>query len=85
MEGDATDAEGIKKAIREHDIEGIIDVAGNQVLPWKEYVLPKIAKAVSDAAVAIGKERGEKPLRVWVAGGIGCMDYPGSGGYVLMD
>lgn len=83
VQGDATDAEGIKKAIREHDIEGIIDVAGNQVWPWYEYVLPAIAKAVRDAAITVGKERGGKPLRVWVTGGMGCMEYPGSGGYLL--
>jgi uncharacterized protein YbjT (DUF2867 family) len=32
--GDATDSAAIAKAIRDHDIEAIIDVAGNQVLPW---------------------------------------------------
>jgi putative NADH-flavin reductase len=63
--GDATDPEGIKRAIREHNIEAIIDVAGNQVLPWKEHLLPKIAKAVTEAAIGVGKERGE-PLRAWV-------------------
>lgn len=34
VEGDATDSEGIRRALVEHDIEGIINVAGNQVLPW---------------------------------------------------
>jgi nucleoside-diphosphate-sugar epimerase len=63
--GDATDSVAIKKAIEEHNIEAIVDVAGNQVLPWKEYVLSKIAKAVTDAAVAVGKERG-KPIRIWL-------------------
>jgi UDP-glucose 4-epimerase len=57
--GDATDSVAIKKAIEEHNIEAIVDVAGNQVLPWK------IAKAVTDAAVAVGKERG-KPIRIWL-------------------
>jgi putative NADH-flavin reductase len=71
--GDATDSEGIKRAIREHDIEAIVDVAGNQVLPWREYLLPKIAKAVTDAATAVGKERGE-PLRVWITGSPGNMN-----------
>ncbi|TVY26477.1 hypothetical protein LHYA1_G005612 [Lachnellula hyalina] len=61
--GDATDTATIAKTIRDHDIEGIVNVAGNQVLPWKEFLLPKIAKAVADAAMAVGNERGV-PLRV---------------------
>jgi nucleoside-diphosphate-sugar epimerase len=75
--GDATDATGIKKALLEHDIEAIVDVAGNQVLPWKEFLLPKIAKAVSEAAIAVRKERG-KPLRAWVTSGMGVLEYPGT-------
>lgn len=84
VKGDATDSAGIKNAIIEHDIEAIIDVAGNQVLPWKEHLLPKIARAVSDAAIEAGRERG-RPLRVWVTTGIGSLEYPGSGGFWLKD
>jgi uncharacterized protein YbjT (DUF2867 family) len=83
VEGDATDYVALAQAIREHGIEAIIDVAGNQVLPWKEYLLPKIATAVSKAAVTVGKERGV-PLRVWVTSGIGIMRYPGTS-YLLQD
>jgi hypothetical protein len=75
--GDVTDSPALEKAIRDHNIEGIVDVAGNQVLPWKEYLLPKIAKAVSDAAITVGKERGA-PLRVWVTSGLGVMQIPGT-------
>ncbi|KAF4633381.1 hypothetical protein G7Y89_g4740 [Cudoniella acicularis] len=75
--GDATDAEGLKKAILDHNIKGIIDVAGNLVLPWQEFLLPKIAKAVSDAAIAVGTERG-KPLRVWITSGIMILKIPNS-------
>lgn len=75
--GDVTDSPALEKAIRDHNIEGIIDVAGNQVLPWKEYLLPKIAKAVSDAAITVGKER-RTPLRVWVTSGLGVMQIPGT-------
>ncbi len=75
--GDATDSAALKKAILDHDIEAIVDVAGNQVLPWKEYVLPKIAKAVSDAALEVEQERG-RPLRAWVTSGMGIMKYPGT-------
>ena len=81
--GDATDSAGIKKAIVDHDIEGIINVAGNQVFPWQELLLPKIAKAVCDAAVAVGNERGV-PLRAWITSGLSIMEYPGTG-YLLHD
>ncbi len=83
VEGDATDSEGIKRALVAHDIEGIIDVAGNQVLPWREHLLPKIATAVSSAAIAVGKERG-RPLRAWVTSGIGIMRMPGTE-YLIQD
>jgi hypothetical protein len=82
--GDATDSAGIKKAIIDHGIEAIIDVAGNQVYPWQEYLLPKIAKAVCSAAVAVGKERGT-PLRAWITSGLNVIEYPGTGGYLLQD
>ena len=81
--GDATDSPIIEKAIVEHDCDAIVDTAGNQVLPWKEHVLPKIAKAVVDAAVAVGMARG-KPLRAWLIGGLGSLEYPGTG-YLLQD
>ena len=74
--GDAFDTAGIKNAIVDHDIEGIVDVAGNMVAPWKEPVLPQIAKAVTDAAVAVGRERG-RPLRAWLVTGINVLKYPG--------
>ena len=75
--GDATNSAQIQQAILEHDIEAIVDVAGNQVPPWKELLLPKIAKAVCDAAVAVGKERG-RPLRAWLVSGITVLEYPGT-------
>ena len=76
-EGDATDTAALKRALIDHDIEAIVNVAGNQVLPWKEYVLPKIAKAIADAAFDVGKERG-KPLRIWVTSGLFIMRKPGT-------
>ena len=81
--GDATDPEGIAKALRDHNIEGIIDVAGNQVLPWKEFLLPKIAKAVTEAAIIVGKERGT-PLRAWVTTAIGRLKMPDTE-YIVQD
>jgi putative NADH-flavin reductase len=83
VEGDATDSAALKKALLDHDIEGIVDVAGNQVPPWKEYLLPKIASAVRDAAVAVGKQRG-KPLRAWITAALGILEYPGTS-YLIQD
>ncbi|PVH69615.1 hypothetical protein DL98DRAFT_598500 [Cadophora sp. DSE1049] len=77
VEGDATDTTSLTQALCDHDIEAIVSVAGNQVLPWREFQLPKIAKAVVDASIVVGKERG-KPLRVWVTSGLGIMRYPGT-------
>ncbi|TVY80680.1 hypothetical protein LSUE1_G008225 [Lachnellula suecica] len=81
--GDATDAAAIERAIREHAIEAIINVAGNQVLPWNEYTLPKIAKAVSDAAIAVGKERGV-PMRIWFTASVQLLKIPGLS-YMIQD
>lgn len=74
-QGDATSASDIKGVIEKHGIDGIIDVAGNQKPGtfWKEkrgdgYLLEKIARAVSTAAVEVGRERG-RGLRVWVTAG----------------
>ena len=75
--GDATDSEGIRKALVEHNCDGIVDTAGNQVLPWKEFLLQKIAKAVSDAAIIVGRERG-RPLRAWFLGGLTLLRIPGT-------
>jgi putative NADH-flavin reductase len=84
VEGDVTDSAALKKAILDHDIEGIIDVAGNIVFsPWKESLLPKIASAVRDAAISVGKQRG-KPLRAWITSALPIMAYPGTD-YLMMD
>ena len=83
VQGDATVVEDVKKAIIDYNCDAIVDVAGNQVLPWHEFQLPKIAKAVSDAAVAVEQERG-KPLRAWFIGGLGLLKYPGTE-YLIQD
>jgi putative NADH-flavin reductase len=75
--GDALDSAEIKKAILDHDIAGIVNVAGNQVAPWKEPILPKIARAVTEAAVAVGRER-KIPLRAWLVTGVNVLRYPGT-------
>jgi uncharacterized protein YbjT (DUF2867 family) len=84
IEGDATDSSAIYHALQGHDCDAIVDVAGNQVAPWKEPVLERIVRAVVDAAVAVGTERG-RPLRVWVIGGMGLLRYPGTGDHMIQD
>jgi uncharacterized protein YbjT (DUF2867 family) len=83
VEGDVTDSAALKKAILDHNIEGIINVAGNQVKFWEEFLLPKIARAVADAAVQVGKQRGT-PLRAWITSGLGILEYPGTN-YLIQD
>jgi hypothetical protein len=77
--GDATDAASLQSALEDHAVDAIVDVAGNQVLPWREQVLPKIAGAVTRAAVAAGRARG-RPLRAWLVTGINVLEYPGAPG-----
>jgi uncharacterized protein YbjT (DUF2867 family) len=84
VEGDATDAARLTQTLVEHDIDTIVNVAGNQVPPWKDYVLPAIAAAVIEASVKAGRARG-MPLRLWNATGLGAMEYPLSGGYLIKD
>ncbi|WEW61863.1 hypothetical protein PRK78_007360 [Emydomyces testavorans] len=75
VHGDATDVEGLKAAIRENKCDALVNTAGNQVWPWKEHQLQKIATAASQAAVDIGKERGV-PMRALFICGIGELEYP---------
>jgi uncharacterized protein YbjT (DUF2867 family) len=84
IQGDATNSEAIAQALRDHTCNAIINAAGNQVAPWQEPVLEKIMRAVTDAAVDVGRERGE-PLRGWFIGGMGSLVYPGTGGYLIQD
>ncbi|KUJ15513.1 uncharacterized protein LY89DRAFT_783645 [Mollisia scopiformis] len=78
--GDATDAAAIKRTLVAHDIEAIINVAGDQVRSGEEWVLPKIAKAVTEAAIQVSEERGKgRELRVWITCGLGIAAYPGTG------
>jgi uncharacterized protein YbjT (DUF2867 family) len=84
IEGDATDSSAIRRALLDHDCDTIADVAGNQVAPWKDPVLERIVRAVVDAAVAVGRERG-RPLRAWIIGGLSSLGYPGMEGYLIQD
>lgn len=75
--GDATDVAGIKCALLAHNCNALVNVAGNQIVPWREPLLLKIAKSVADAAVAVELETW-KSLRAWLIGGINSLQYPGT-------
>ena len=83
-EGDALDSSNVAGALRKHDCDAIMNTAGTRMNPWQEQVLGKIATAVSSAAIQVGKERG-KPLRAWLIGGMGSLEYVGTGGWKIQD
>lgn len=78
LQGDATDALAIKRTIIESNCDAVVNTAGVAALaPWAKSDLPKIFRAVLDAA---GEARAERrfPLRVWFLGGQGVLLYPGT-------
>ncbi|PSN70693.1 hypothetical protein BS50DRAFT_597943 [Corynespora cassiicola Philippines] len=85
VEGSAEDKDLVKKAVLEHGCEAVVNTAGLAAMPpWGKSDLPEIFKAVVSGVVEAGRERG-KPLRMWVLGGMGVLDFPGGGGAVLSD
>ncbi|PYI09366.1 hypothetical protein BO78DRAFT_308245 [Aspergillus sclerotiicarbonarius CBS 121057] len=78
-QGDARSASSIKSAFTRHNCDAMINTAGYAAMsPWGKSALPDIVDAVIQAAVEIGNERGA-PVRVWLLGGIGGLDIPGTG------
>jgi nucleoside-diphosphate-sugar epimerase len=79
VQGDATDSQAIKRAIIANECEAVVNTAGVAALaPWTLSDLPAIFRAVVEAAREAGAERGT-PLRVWMMGGQGVLQYPGTG------
>lgn len=79
VQGDATDSRAIKNAMIDNKCEAVVSTAGvAALLPWGSSDLPEIFKAVVEAAREAGAERGT-PLRVWMMGGQGVLQYPGTG------
>jgi putative NADH-flavin reductase len=83
-EGDALDSVAVEAALHQHACDAIMNTAGNRIMDGGEQVLYKIATAVSSAAVRVGESRG-KPLRAWFIGGLGSLEYPGTGGRKVQD
>ncbi|EXJ70488.1 uncharacterized protein A1O5_06557 [Cladophialophora psammophila CBS 110553] len=78
VQGDATDSAAIKKAILDAGCDAVVNTAGLAALPpWGKSDLPKIFRAVVDAAREAGAER-KKPLRAWLLAGLGALYFPGS-------
>ncbi|KIW90462.1 uncharacterized protein Z519_09108 [Cladophialophora bantiana CBS 173.52] len=78
VQGDATDSAAIKRAILDAGCDAVVNTAGLAALPpWGKSDLPKIFRAVVDAAREAGAER-KKPLRAWLLAGLGALYFPGS-------
>ena len=78
IQGDATDSAAIKKAILDSKCDAVVNTAGVAAMPpWGKSDLPKIFRAVLNAAREAGSDR-TKPLRIWFLAGIGVLKYPGS-------
>ena len=81
--GDALDSAAVEDALRKHKCDGVMNTSGNRVWTGPQ-VLGNIAASVSSAAIRVGRERG-RTLRAWFIGGLGGLEYPGTGGYKVRD
>ncbi|KAK4971156.1 hypothetical protein LTR66_010738 [Elasticomyces elasticus] len=78
VQGDATDAVLIKRAILDAGCDAVVNAAGLAAMaPWGKSELPAIFHAVVNAVREAGMER-KKPLRAWFLAGLGVLYYPGS-------
>ncbi|KAF2871448.1 hypothetical protein BDV95DRAFT_40941 [Massariosphaeria phaeospora] len=78
VQGNATDAAAIKRAILDAGCDAVVNTAGvAAVAPWAKTDLPVIFRAVVDGVREAGEER-KRPLRVWFLAGLGVLHYPGS-------
>lgn len=78
VQGDATDAGSIRRAILDANCDAVVNSAGLAALPpWGRSDLPAIVRAVVEGVREAGVER-KKPLRMWVLAGLGALYYPGT-------
>ncbi|KAK9365626.1 hypothetical protein V1509DRAFT_371610 [Lipomyces kononenkoae] len=78
VEGDATSVDSVKSAILDHDCDAVVNTAGlAAIMPWNSSNLPEIVSTVVTAAKEVHQLR-QKPLRVWILGGMGLLDVPGT-------
>ncbi|KXL50210.1 hypothetical protein M433DRAFT_136211 [Acidomyces richmondensis BFW] len=83
--GDGFDSSAVESALRTHECDAVVSAAGNMVPPWREQIMTRLVTSISSAAVRIGKQRGERPLRAWFIGGLGSLEYPGMEGRQMQD
>ncbi|KAK9234655.1 hypothetical protein V1525DRAFT_412438 [Lipomyces kononenkoae] len=78
VEGNAKSVDSVKNAILDHDCDAVVNTAGlAAMMPWNSSDLPEIVRTVVRAAKEAGEVR-HKPLRLWLLGGMGLMDVPGT-------
>ncbi len=84
VNGDATDSNGIRNALIEHDCRTIINSSGlAAVMPWSKPQMQEIIQAVATGAVDASKEL-NRPIRAWFLGGMTVLDFPGMEGTQIL-
>lgn len=78
IKGDGTDAAAIQSAILTHDCDAVVSCAGWAAMTGlqDQGEFPSIFEAVVKAAVEAGKERRERPIRVWFMSSFFILDAP---------
>lgn len=84
IQGDALDSAAIADALRQYDCDAIVNTAGTYNGPFREQTLGQIVASATSAAITVGEERG-KPLRAWIIGGMGSLEWLGTGGSTIQD
>ncbi|KAK6000834.1 hypothetical protein QM012_003559 [Aureobasidium pullulans] len=78
VEGNATDTTSIKRAILDNDCEAVVNTAGVAAMaPWRRNNMPEIFSAVLKGTQQAGSEKNQ-PLRIWLLGGLGVLNFPGT-------
>lgn len=82
--GNAKDTEDVYRALTQHSCDALITTAMIGEPFGYDARHGTLTTTVSTAAVRLGKERGT-PLRAWFMGGLGSLEYPGTGGWQIQD
>lgn len=77
VEGDAFDTDAVAAALREHQCDALVNTAGTRQPLGQEQNLGRLVASVTSAATRVGNER-ERPIRAWIVGGMGSLNYPGT-------
>lgn len=82
--GDAFDSAQVENALVSHTCDAIVNTSGTREPPWRQQIMTKIITSITSAAIRVGKARA-KPLTAWFIGGLGSLQYPGTGGWKIED